>query len=48
VSLPARLGEPAEGATVHGGSLEKGLEMITKPFSLEALAGRGRAVLSPG
>ncbi|WP_225413503.1 response regulator [Stigmatella hybrida] len=34
----------AEGAAVRGGFLEPGMEMITKPFSLEALAERGRAM----
>ncbi|SEM16531.1 signal transduction histidine kinase [Stigmatella aurantiaca] len=35
----------AEGAAVRGGFLEPGMEMITKPFSLEALAERVRAML---
>ena len=35
----------AEGATVRGGFLDPGMEMISKPFALDALATRIRALI---
>ncbi|MBM7112827.1 PAS domain S-box protein [Archangium primigenium] len=37
----------AEGAAVRGGFLAEGMEMITKPFAVDVLAARLRAMLSP-
>ncbi|WP_434386840.1 PAS domain-containing protein [Melittangium boletus] len=37
----------AEGAAVRGGFLAEGMEMITKPFAIEVLAERLRAILNP-
>ena len=35
----------AENAAVAAGFLEPGMAMITKPFAMEALAGRIRAMI---
>ena len=35
----------AENAAIAGGFLEPGMAMITKPFAMEALAGRIRAMI---
>ena len=36
----------AENAALASGFLEPGMEMITKPFAMEALATRIRAILT--
>jgi DNA-binding response OmpR family regulator len=36
----------AENAALASGFLEPGMEMITKPFAMDALAGRIRSMLS--
>jgi CheY-like chemotaxis protein len=38
----------AHNAAVGNGLLEPGMEIITKPFSVERLAGRVRAIIAPG
>ena len=38
----------AENATLANGFLEPGMEMITKPFAVEALAGKVRSMIRDG
>ena len=38
----------AENATIANGFLEPGMEMITKPFAIEALATRIRDMIEHG
>jgi CheY-like chemotaxis protein len=38
----------AENAAIHGGHLEPGMEVLSKPFDLDDLAGRVRQLLGRG